>query len=58
MKECEMIQKNLCLGCTGLAEDDWIGKEQCKTYQELSKISGLDMCKKIIGGISQCQTKK
>ena len=52
MKECEMIQKNLCLGCTGLAEDDWIGKEQCKTYQELSKISGLDMCKKIIGGIS------
>ena len=54
MKQCEMVQKNLCLGCTGLAEDDWIGKEQCKEYQRLSKMSDLDVCKKIIEGI---QTK-
>ena len=58
MKDCEMVNKNLCTGCTGLAENDWIGKEQCKEYQRLKKMNGFDMCKKIIGGISQCQTKR
>ncbi len=32
---CEMIEYNLCLGCTGLAEKDWIGKYKCKEYNKL-----------------------
>jgi hypothetical protein len=28
MKDCELVKLNLCLGCVGLAEKDWCGKEQ------------------------------
>ena len=33
MKECSAFNKKLCLGCTGLAEKDWIGPEQCEIYK-------------------------
>jgi hypothetical protein len=48
MKDCELISKNLCTGCTGLGEKDWIGKEKCSTYQKYSK-NGLQLCKEILG---------
>lgn len=32
---CEMIEKNLCLGCVGLAEKDWVGKYNCPIYKQL-----------------------
>ena len=35
--ECEMVTKGLCLGCTGLAEMDFVGKCKCKTYNEIKK---------------------
>ena len=34
MKECIVFKKNLCLGCTGLAEKDWAGAEKCPFYQK------------------------
>jgi len=34
MKNCELVNLNLCTGCTGLAEKDWIGKEKCSYYQK------------------------
>ena len=34
-KNCEMVFKNRCLGCQGLSEADWLGKEYCGTYKEL-----------------------
>lgn len=34
-KSCEMIELNLCTGCVGLAEKDWIGKENCQYYKEI-----------------------
>lgn len=37
MNNCEMIELNLCLGCTGLAEKDWQGKYKCKYYQQLKQ---------------------
>ena len=53
MKECNVFNKGLCTGCTGLAEKDWIGADKCPTYQKYN-VSGLDLCKKIIEGV---QTK-
>ena len=32
---CEMVEMGLCLGCTGLVENDWNGKENCETYKKL-----------------------
>ena len=32
---CEMVEKNLCLGCVGLAEKDWAGKYKCPIYKQL-----------------------
>ncbi len=49
MKECEMIKRNLCTGCTGLAEKDWCGPEQCETYKNLKNKSGIELCKAILG---------
>ena len=34
---CEMVELNLCTGCVGLAEKDWIGKEHCKYYKEIKE---------------------
>lgn len=48
MKECKVFKNSLCLGCPGLAEKDWCGPEQCKTYQK--KSNGLDLCKRILKG--------
>lgn len=53
MKQCSVFNKGLCLGCTGLAEQGWIGPEQCEIYKKYSKMSGLDMCKKILKGEQQ-----
>ena len=49
-KGCEMVEKNLCAGCTGLAEKDWVGKFKCPIYHELKDRSGLELCKKILRG--------
>lgn len=46
----ELIKKELCLGCVGLAEKDWVGAKQCNTYKEFNNISGLDLCKRILRG--------
>ena len=35
MPSCEMVEKGLCVGCTGLAEKDWNGKENCEMYKKL-----------------------
>lgn len=35
INDCEMVEKNLCLGCVGLAENNWSGKYKCKNYQQL-----------------------
>lgn len=51
MKECEVFNKGFCSGCTGLAELDWCGPEQCERYRRLNNISGHELCKKIIEGI-------
>lgn len=48
MKGCELVNKNLCTGCVGLGEKDWIGKETCPTYKKYNK-SGLEICKEILG---------
>ena len=48
LKDCEVINKNLCTGCTGVGEQDWIGKEACPTYKKYKNKSGLDICKEII----------
>ena len=32
---CEMVEKNLCLGCVGLSEKDWVGKYNCPIYKQL-----------------------
>lgn len=53
MKECEMIKRNLCTGCTGLAEKDGCGPEQCETYKKLKNMSGLELCKHILKGEQQ-----
>ena len=34
---CEMVFNNMCLGCAGLGERDWVGKYQCKHYKELKR---------------------
>lgn len=52
MNNCEMIEKGLCTGCVGLAENDWIGKEKCEIYVKLKNIKGIDLCKRILGGKS------
>lgn len=45
-------------GCTGLSEKEWIGPEQCSIYKKYNKMSGLDMCKKILSkGDKQCKMK-
>ena len=36
-QSCEMVEKNLCLGCVGLAEEDWQGKYKCNYYKELKR---------------------
>ena len=36
-KSCEMVELNLCTGCVGLAEPDWIGKEQCPYYKKIKE---------------------
>lgn len=34
-ENCELIKKNLCLGCTrSLAEKDWQGAENCPYYKK------------------------
>lgn len=48
MKDCELINKNLCTGCVGLGEMDWMGKEVCPTYKKYNK-PGLEICKGILG---------
>jgi hypothetical protein len=53
MKQCEVFSKGQCLGCTGLAEAEWIGPEQCGTYKKLSGMSGLELCKRILKGEQQ-----
>ena len=50
MKDCSVFRKGLCTGCVGQAEKDWIGAEQCPTYQKYN-VSGFDLCKKIIEGV-------
>lgn len=35
---CEMVEKGLCLGCTGLAEKDWAGKYKCSHYYLLKSM--------------------
>jgi len=35
--DCEMIRLNLCMGCVGLAEKNWVGKQQCEYYKEILK---------------------
>lgn len=35
---CEMVEKELCLGCVGLVERDWRGKYYCKEYKRLRGI--------------------
>lgn len=37
MKDCELVKLNLCLGCVGLAEKDWCGKEQCEKYKRFKE---------------------
>lgn len=49
MKECEVFKRNLCSGCTGLAEKDWCGPEQCEIYNKYKNKTGLDLCKEILG---------
>lgn len=53
MKQCSVFNKNMCLGCIGLAEPDWIGPEQCEIYKKLNNATGLEICKKIIEGVQQ-----
>lgn len=36
-ENCEVMLKGKCAGCVGLAEKDWIGKEQCKEYKKWRK---------------------
>ena len=36
--DCEMVEKGLCLGCVGLAEDDWCGKYKCSQYYLLKSM--------------------
>lgn len=50
LNNCEMIEKGLCTGCVGLAENDWIGKEKCEIYRKLNNTKGIDLCKRILGG--------
>lgn len=50
MKECSVFSRGLCTGCTGLAEKDWCGAEQCETYKKYRKINGLELCKSILKG--------
>lgn len=49
MKNCEIFEKGLCTGCTGLAELDWCGPKQCKYYERYKDKSGLEICKEILG---------
>lgn len=51
MKECKIFKNGLCLGCTGLAEQNWIGAEQCEIYKK--NCNGLELCKKILEGEQQ-----
>lgn len=57
MKDCSVFRKGLCTGCSGLAEKDWCGPEQCDIYKKLNNMSGLELCKHILGGDKQCQMK-
>ena len=45
--KCELIEKNLCLGCTrSLAEKDWEGAEKCvfyKKYKQQQEIKNEDI---------------
>lgn len=34
---CEMVYRNLCLGCVGLGEKDWAGKYNCPIYNQIKK---------------------
>ena len=53
MKECSVFRKKLCLGCVGLAEQDWIGPEQCEIYKKLKNTSGLEIYRRILKGEQQ-----
>jgi len=62
--EISKLCKN-CLGCNREEDPNFLGVEECENctlnqvIQEYDKkLNGLEMCKKIIGGISQCQMKK
>lgn len=48
LEECSVFNKGLCLGCTGLAEWQWIGPEQCDIYRRHKNTSNFEICKKII----------
>lgn len=43
------LEKERACGCVGQAEKDWIGAEQCPTYQKYNNKSGLEICKEILG---------
>lgn len=50
MKDCELVKLNLCLGCVGLAEKDWCGKEQCEKYKRFKESNKVTICKNILEG--------
>lgn len=50
MINCEMLEKGLCIGCVGLAEQDWCGPEECEIYKELKNTKGIEICKKFLKG--------
>ena len=47
--DCEMIENNKCLGCTGLCEKDWLGKYYCNIYKKLKKEKSYDYKNTFIG---------
>lgn len=53
MKQCSVFNKGLCLGCTGLAEQEWTGAEQCSIYKKLNNATGVDLCRRILKGEQQ-----
>ena len=48
-KNVKFLIKDYVVGCTGLAEKDWIGAEQCSHYKKLEGKDGLKVCKEILG---------
>lgn len=49
--ECEVFNRNLCLGCTRFAvKKTGVGPEQCEHYKKYKNMSGLELCKNILEG--------